>query len=76
MIPYAELVGGVLELAPSEVHDGVSPATHGSWTSLKHLQLVVAVEENYGVSLTSADIRSMTSLGEVRNCLRARGVVV
>jgi acyl carrier protein len=76
MISYSELVADVLDIDPEQVQDTVSPASHAAWTSLKHLQLVAAVEENYGIRLSLAEIRSLTSLAQLRRILREHGALV
>jgi acyl carrier protein len=71
--PLSDLVGAVLELPADQVGDEVSRASVGAWTSLRHLQLVAAVEDSFGVALTPREIRAISSVRDLRQALRARG---
>jgi len=73
---FADIVAGVLEVDPARVTDSAGPATLASWTSLRHLQLVVTLEEAYGLSLSYLEIRDLKSIGSVRDVLRAKGAAV
>ncbi|MFE9188016.1 acyl carrier protein [Micromonospora sp. NPDC007208] len=70
-----EVVAGVLEVDPAEVTDDSGPQTIGTWTSLRHLQLVVTLEEVYGLSFAFEDIRDVRSVADLRAVLRAKGTV-
>jgi acyl carrier protein len=74
MIPFAQLVAAVLEVPVADIADHVGPMTHSDWTSIKHLQLIVAVEENYNVSFSRQEIRSVRTVGDLRTSLVNRGV--
>ncbi|HYU73583.1 MAG TPA: acyl carrier protein [Ktedonobacteraceae bacterium] len=71
-----ELVANVLELPLSLIKDSSGPATLKAWSSLKHIQLVAALEEAYGVTLTRHEIQRLTSLAEVRRILQQKSVEV
>ncbi|MEU5943053.1 acyl carrier protein [Micromonospora sp. NPDC047548] len=68
-----EVVAGVLEVDPAEVTDESGPDSIGTWTSLRHLQLVVTLEEVYGVSFAFEEIRDVRSVRTLRDVLRAKG---
>lgn len=55
---------------------GDSPATIWGWDSLRHVDLVLTIEDTYGVALSTAEIASMRSIGDVVAVLRARGIEV
>jgi acyl carrier protein len=42
-----------------------SPETIENWDSMQHLNLVLAVEEKFGVQLNPEDIEQMKSIGAV-----------
>jgi len=42
-----------------------SPETIESWDSMQHLNLVLAIEETFGVQLDPEDIEKMKNIGEV-----------
>jgi acyl carrier protein len=68
-----EMIALVLGVPAGEVSEVTAPATTDKWTSLAHMQIVVAVEDVYGVTLSAAEIKGMTSVGELRRILEAKG---
>jgi acyl carrier protein len=73
-VEFADVVAGVLEVDPSEITDDATPDTLPNWTSLRHLQLIVALEEVYGLSFAYREIRRLTSIGQLRGLLTTHGV--
>ncbi|MER6459058.1 acyl carrier protein [Streptomyces sp. NPDC001288] len=69
-----DVMGQVLGVDASELADDFGPNQVATWTSLKHLELVVSLEEVYGVSLTQQDVRAMRSVAAVREILAGHGV--
>ena len=64
----------VLGLPQDRVSDATSPETTSEWDSLAAMNLVAALEETFGVELTTTEIMRMRSVGIVREVLRAKGV--
>ena len=58
----------------AELTDDSGPGVHSAWTSLKHVELVVVLEEHYDVALSSREIKSITSIAVLRKLLAAKGV--
>jgi acyl carrier protein len=69
-----DLVAEVLGVDPAEVAGDSSPLTLPGWTSGKHIELVVAVEESFGIILSGQDIRDMRSVAAVHGILARKGV--
>lgn len=46
-----------------------SPKTLESWDSLQHLNLVLALEESFGVQISPEEADSMTSIGAIAQIL-------
>ena len=61
---------------PGELDDDASPERISGWDSLTHLNMTVALEERFGVELTTDDILHMQNVGAIRRVLRAHGVAV
>jgi len=59
-----------------ELTDEASPEQISGWDSLTHLNMTVALEERFGVELTTDDIMQMSNVGAIRRVLRAHGVAV
>lgn len=68
------LVARVLDIPLHAVTDELGPAVEGGWTSLRHVQLVSAVQKAYGIRLSPREIRSIRTVGDLRGLLDAQGV--
>lgn len=69
-----EVVAEVLRKRADEVNDETSPTTVGAWDSLRHIELVMAVEMAFGVAFPPAEVATMTSVGAIRHLLQQKGV--
>jgi acyl carrier protein len=69
------LIAETLDIPGGELADDTGPGRHPGWTSLKHVQLIVAIEETYGIELSSQEIRGMASVVSIEKTLSARGVL-
>lgn len=61
---------------PGALDDDASPERISGWDSLTHLNMTVALEEAFGVTLSTDDIMQMQNVGAIRQVLRAHGVAV
>lgn len=52
----------VLRVAPEEIHIDSSTKTTRNWDSLRHVELVVEIEEAYGVSFAATEVFALTSV--------------
>jgi acyl carrier protein len=69
-----QLVADLLERRVTEIDRQTGPATVAEWVSLRHLQIIAAVEDAYGVSFTPREIRGITSVGDLQDFLRRRDI--
>jgi acyl carrier protein len=60
----AGLVARVLDLPAADVVEATADSTPG-WDSLGHLRLLMAVEEEYGVSFSPDDIAELDSVKRI-----------
>ncbi len=74
--PLVDLFCSVLDVDPSKITDDTSPANTESWDSLANMMLIAAIEETYEIELSTAEIESMRTFGEVRIILAKRDVAV
>jgi acyl carrier protein len=56
--------------------DDSSPDVVLNWTSLRHVTLLVEVENEYGIRFSNAEMATMRSVGDIRTALRKKGVQV
>ncbi|HEY2242472.1 MAG TPA: acyl carrier protein [Streptosporangiaceae bacterium] len=74
MIPFIELMATVLDVPASAISDDLGPATCADWNSIKHLQIIIAVEDNYQMSFDREEIRAIRRVGDLRRGLRSKGI--
>ena len=60
-----EIFSDVLNLEESIINDNFSQQTCERWDSLNHLNIVIALEEEFDVSFEPEEIATMTSLQSV-----------
>jgi acyl carrier protein len=53
-----------------------SPDTLQTWDSIKQAEIVLSVEQAYGVDLTTREIQGLKSVGALVAILEARGLEV
>ncbi|MFE6751079.1 acyl carrier protein [Kitasatospora purpeofusca] len=68
------LVAEVLGVPGTELSEDSGPGTHPAWTSLKHIEVVVVLEEHFGVAFSSREIKGHTSIAALRGLLASKGV--
>jgi acyl carrier protein len=69
------IIANVLNIREDEIDDDSSMETVESWDSLKHIELVVSLEEEFEISQLSTDeIVEMISVAEIKRTLRNKGV--
>ena len=69
-----EVCARVLGLRAGELDADASPLTVTAWNSLKHIELIVAVETTYGVRFAQPEIVALRSMRDIRALLRRKGV--
>ena len=58
---------------PAERISGASsPQTLENWDSIQHLNLVLAVEEKFGLQLSPEEIEQMKSIGETAKLIESK----
>ena len=72
-MPPELLLGRVFGVEPASLDDATSSATLSTWTSLAHVNLLLAMETAYGVRLTVEDALEATSVGAIKRVLARRG---
>jgi acyl carrier protein len=69
------LLAAVLRVGRDRLTPGLAIHTIDTWNSLTHIELVVSIEEKFGLQLTEDEIAEMTSIAVIMRVLRDRGVL-
>ena len=56
-----EVMAGIFTIDPSEISTDTSIETLEKWDSLQHVNLMMAIEQKFGVKVNPEDAISMTS---------------
>lgn len=68
------LFANLLQEPVESINEDTSPRNTQSWDSLKHLELVMAIEGAYSVQFTMPEVVGLSSLGSIRQVLKLKGV--
>lgn len=63
------IMADILELDPRLITERTSMDNTGTWDSLAHINLVTALEQEFGVSLEIEEIESMHSFAKIKAVL-------
>ena len=72
----SQAVAEVLGVTPEMLSEESSPDTVSSWDSLGHLNLIIALEQEFGVRLSAEEVLTMRSIGSIRRILHHAGVEI
>jgi acyl carrier protein len=76
MATLHQILADVLRIPPEAITSELSMHNFSTWNSLTHIELIVALEEEYQIQLTEEEIVSMTNIGDVKGVLNSRGIMV
>jgi acyl carrier protein len=61
-----EVIASVLDIAAASITEDTSMDNVDAWDSIKHMSLVLAIEEEFGVSIPDEDAADITSYALIR----------
>jgi acyl carrier protein len=64
-----------LGIKQGDLADDLAMKDVGSWDSLKHMELIVAIEQSFDLQLSFDEIVTMTSVGEIRRVVNEKCAV-
>jgi acyl carrier protein len=64
-----EIFVDILEVDESALHNNFGPEDSPLWDSMNNLRLVTAIEEEFGIKLSMAEIESMDTFGKIRELI-------
>lgn len=68
------VIANVLKENEENITDSASTKTLKSWSSLKHVDLILAIERTYAVKFSTAEIVRLQSFKDIVAALTKRGV--
>ncbi len=67
------IIADLFSLPPAEVTPASSPDTIETWDSLQHLNLVLALEQEFGLQFSPEEIEQMLSVELIVDLLEEKG---
>ena len=68
------ILGVALEMPEQQINESLSAEDTSNWDSIRHLNLVMALEEAFGVSFSSDELGQLTSYRAIADALAQRGI--
>ena len=69
-------MAAVLGIAELSLTEESSPDTIPAWDSLNHLNVIMAMEQEFGIEFSPDDAMNMVDVSRIRSLLRGYGVEV
>jgi acyl carrier protein len=69
-----ELIGKVLGVDPSELNEDSNAQNTPKWDSLRHIEVVFAMENAFHVRFTMPEISGLRKLSDIRQLLVAKNI--
>ena len=67
-----EIMADLLGMPKDEITDKTSFKNAEAWDSLKHMEIIAALEERYDILLTADEIVTMLSFGKIKTLLKEK----
>jgi acyl carrier protein len=71
-----EIFADTLEIAPEEVTPELNTDAVEAWDSFRHLQLILAIEGEYGVQFDPQQIPELTTVAQIQKILQEKGAAL
>lgn len=69
-----EVMAAVFAVSISDISEDMTLGHSRNWDSLKHMNLIMALEEEFGVSFTNDDVVEMISFPLILEVLRGKEI--
>jgi acyl carrier protein len=70
-----QLLSESLQIPADKITDDLTMEDVDTWDSLRHMELIVAIEQGFGVELSFDEIVTMRSVGEIKRVVREKCAV-
>jgi acyl carrier protein len=71
---FYQIVGNILGVDPASLNEGSNASNVPQWDSLRHIEVIFAIESAYQVRFTMPEIASLRNLGDMRTLLTGKNV--
>jgi len=74
MTDTRKLIADVLNIPQDRINDDLHIKNTVEWDSLKHMELILAIEQTCSIELSGDDIADMTSYPSIKTVLARYGI--
>jgi acyl carrier protein len=67
-----DIFADTLEISPEQVTPELSTESAETWDSFRHLQLILSIEDEYGVQFDPQNIPELTTVAKVQEALEQK----
>ena len=67
-----EIMAEVFEVDIKEINESTTPETTGKWVSLKHMNLIVSLEDEFGITFKEDEIAELLSFNLICDAVKRR----
>jgi acyl carrier protein len=71
-----QLIGKVLNVDPSTLNEESNAQNTPNWDSLRHIEVIFAMENAFHVRFSMPEIASLRKLGDIRTLLESKNIVL
>jgi acyl carrier protein len=68
------LLASLLQIPATGITEDLAMKDVDAWDSLKHMELIASLEQNFGIELSFEEIVAMQNVREIKRVLKQRGV--
>ena len=73
---FRSIVSAVLQIKEDQVTDDLSPEQVDTWDSLNHINLIGALEQEFGLTLATENLEQSQSIPSLKSLLAEHGIHV
>ena len=70
----SELMAELFKMQKEDISDSLTMKDLVVWDSLKHMELIVSIEQTFGIELTFDEILAMITVNEIKRVLKEKGL--
>jgi len=71
-----KIMNDIFQIPVNEIVDTTSVENTKSWDSLKHMELIACLEEEFEITFTADEIVSMNDFSSIKKYVQKKGVKV
>ncbi|MEL6873297.1 MAG: acyl carrier protein [Pseudomonadota bacterium] len=71
-----QIIGKILDVDHTSLNEDSNASNTPNWDSLRHIEVIFAVESAFNVRFTMPEIASLRRLGDIRQLLLSKGVEI